>query len=122
MVAECYSLFFMAKIISFNADAPGLKPQINRKYLPFQLTAQLQHIKAGNIKNVQIIRVLASRDLLLYEKRFENRFEFARWLRPSLGSSADEVGEEVLNGSLIHIPVMYEESDLVPHGFTPIVS
>ena len=122
MVPECYSLFLMAKIISFNVDAPGLKPKINRKDLPFRLTAQLQHIRARNIKDVQIVRVLASRDLLLYEKRFENRFEFARWLRPSLRSSADEMGEEVMNGSLIHIPVMYEESRLVPAGFKPLVS
>jgi hypothetical protein len=68
----------MAKIVSLNTEAPGLKPQSKPHDGLFDINAQLQHVSFANDKDVQTIRVRASGGLLLYERRFPVAM---RWLR-----------------------------------------
>jgi hypothetical protein len=114
----------MAKIISFNTDAPGLKPQSKPHDGLFDIDAQLQHASFGKKgKDVQSIRVRASGGLLLYEQRFPTSNTFATWLRSGIGiSEANIIADQVMSGGLVKIPLCYRsEDELIEDGFKPII-
>ena len=113
----------MAKIVSFNTDAPGLKPRAKPHDGYFDLHAQLQHFSFGKDKDVQSIRLRASGGLLLYERRFPGRDAFTAWLRPVFGvSESSKITEQVMGGSVVPIALCYHNADeLIEDGFKPVI-
>jgi hypothetical protein len=113
----------MAKIYSFNVDAPGLKPRSRPHDGWFDIDAKLQHASFGKGKDVQSIRVRASGGLLLYEQRFPGRNAMAAWLKPVFGiSEANKIADEVMSGGLVNIPLCYRtEDELIEDGFKPTI-
>jgi hypothetical protein len=113
----------MAKIVSFNTDAPGLKPKAKPHDGYFDLHAQLQHFSSGKDKDVQSIRLRASGGLLLYERRFPGRDAFTAWLRLVFGvSESSKITEQVMGGSAVPIALCYDNADeLIEDGFKPVI-
>ena len=112
----------MAKIYSFNKEAPALKAQSSRTYARFELVARMEHTRFGDNRDVQSIRVLATRGLIVYERYFPSQFAFLAWLRPKVGSlDSGEISRGILNGNQVNIPIGYEEADLIPDGFKALI-
>jgi hypothetical protein len=115
----------MAKIISFNHDAPSLKAEPKPHDGAFDLIAQLQHLSLGSGKDVQNIRVRASGGLLLYERRFAGRGPITAWLRSSLNMEmrqANQIADQIMAGGPVAIPVFFRKDELIEDRFKAVIS
>lgn len=112
----------MAKIFSFNKDAPSLKPQPAPEYQHFDMTVQVVHFDMGKGRDIQRIRVRGAGVTKLYQRDFATRNEFMHWLKEWRGLDRKTL-DEALDRALaapnekVRLPFGGDEEDLIADGF-----
>jgi hypothetical protein len=112
----------MAKIFSFNKDAPALKAPEAPFDPDFHISLQVVHFDMGKGRDIQRFCVSADGQTKLYQRYFDTRNEFLHWLQP-----AKNIGTKAANEALdravaapkekVDLPFIWEEEGLIEDGF-----
>ncbi|RZU29055.1 hypothetical protein [Edaphobacter modestus] len=109
----------MAKVVSFNKDAPSLKAQPAPEFQNFHMSVRVVHFDMGKDRDIQRIRVWGQGVTKLYQQDFESRNKFLRWVGRPMAKAADEALDRAVMSpkEKVDLPFFGEEEDLIADGF-----